>query len=558
MKKFIVAFFIPLLVVLVSGSSFLYNKTTEVPKDFQTKLFEARKFVLLFEYDKANLLYKEAIKQQESVSLLEEYLAFLVTQDNFEESYKIAASILKEDPNQALANVVNSAYLIKKNMISKALESIKPAAKDISSFSSSFYINMYNIDAFTRNNTGQFNFVSSQIKEQLPSFYYNQIALYYILTKNYDKANETLSFAVKNYPSVDNIILYSKLLYIKDKQKGIDNFKEYLGQPLLTDNAIDHYINNYYINNVDVTYIMSDALYRLSTALNKESEKKYIQPSNILISHVAFMLNDENLLADLQLISRYIKIGNYTKALYYFNKIPKNSFYYHLLFQDISKIYLELGKTSEAINILNVANTENPSNPTALLEIGHLLYKENKVTNAIKYYSIALDVSTRNKQKLGEWLALYFRGIAYNKNNQLDKSTKDLLAALKINNKDQILLNYLGYLWIDKEINVDAGLDLVKRALMKEPNNPNFLDSYAWGLFKKGKYKEALRISLEVKKDLPVDSSINNHIGDIYFKLNNKAEAILYWKTALNSSEDIQSRNEFQNKLNGILPKYLQ
>lgn len=557
MKKVILAFIIPFLVVFVSGSSFLYNKKLEIPKDFQTKLSEARKFIVLFEYDKANLLYKEAIKQQNSLALLEEYLAFLVTQDNLEDSYKTATQILKQDPTHVLSNVVNTSYLIKKNMVSKALESLKLVSKDTSSFNNSLYINLYNINAFTKNNIEQFEFVSSQIKKQIPSFYYNQISLYYILRKSYNKALDVLSVAIKNYPNVDNIMLYSKLLYIEDKQKGIDTFKEYLGQPLLTDNAINAYINNYHINNVDIDYIISDALYRLSTTLNKEATNQYIQPSNILISHVALMLNNDNMLANLQLTSHYIKIGNYTKALHYFNKIPKNSFYYNLLFQDISKIYLELGKPSDAINILNVANIENPSNPTALLELGHLFYKQNKINNAIEYYNKALDVSKKNKQQLGTWLSLYFRGIAYNKNNEFEKSQQDLIAALKINNQDSLLLNYLGYLWIDKEVNVDGGIELIKRALIKDPSNPNFLDSYSWGLFKKGKYTQALKISLGIKKELPTDFDINNHLGDIYFKLHKINQAILYWKTALNSSDDIEARNQLQNKLNGNIPKYL-
>lgn len=61
-------------------------------------------------------------------------------------------------------------------------------------------------------------------------------------------------------------------------------------------------------------------------------------------------------------------------------------------------------------------------------------------------------------------------------------------------------LNYYGYLLIDHDIDVNKGLELVKKALVLEPNSSYYLDSLAWGYYKLGeceKAKEAMDKALE-------------------------------------------------------------
>jgi predicted Zn-dependent protease len=64
---------------------------------------------------------------------------------------------------------------------------------------------------------------------------------------------------------------------------------------------------------------------------------------------------------------------------------------------------------------------------------------------------------------------------------------EDVLAVLD----NHIYQNYLGYILIDYEIDVNQGVGLVKKALEKAPNNLAYIDSLAWGLFKQNRCKEA-------------------------------------------------------------------
>jgi len=60
--------------------------------------------------------------------------------------------------------------------------------------------------------------------------------------------------------------------------------------------------------------------------------------------------------------------------------------------------------------------------------------------------------------------------------------------------ENHIALNNLGYILIDHDIDVNRGLSLVEKALHHVPEESSYLDSKAWGLYKIGKYEEALKI----------------------------------------------------------------
>lgn len=76
--------------------------------------------------------------------------------------------------------------------------------------------------------------------------------------------------------------------------------------------------------------------------------------------------------------------------------------------------------------------------------------------------------------------------------------------------------NYLGYLYIEHDLDIRRGIELVKRALAKEPDSPYYLDSLAWGYYKLGRCKEALKIIKRVYYDLGLkDPEIQSHLQKI-------------------------------------------
>lgn len=103
------------------------------------------------------------------------------------------------------------------------------------------------------------------------------------------------------------------------------------------------------------------------------------------------------------------------------------------------------------------------------------------------------------------------------------------------------LNNYAYYLSVKGE-QLDKAEQMSFRTVQSEPDNSTFLDTYAWILFKKKKYGEALPyISMAVEKDTAKSAVIIEHAGDINALNGNIEKAVELWKEALERS-DVKSK----------------
>jgi len=129
----------------------------------------------------------------------------------------------------------------------------------------------------------------------------------------------------------------------------------------------------------------------------------------------------------------------------------------------------------------------------------------------------------------------YFRyGIAAERSKRFDKAAELFQAAIELDPSAHDALNYLGYMWIDRNENLEEAADLVRRALAIEPENPAYLDSLGWYYYRKGQFEEALDYLLKAwKLDGTDDPEVCDHIGDTYQQLGETGKAIEFWEKAL-------------------------
>ncbi|MFV0442436.1 MAG: tetratricopeptide repeat protein [Planctomycetaceae bacterium] len=94
--------------------------------------------------------------------------------------------------------------------------------------------------------------------------------------------------------------------------------------------------------------------------------------------------------------------------------------------------------------------------------------------------------------------------------------------------------NDLGYLWADRDKNLDQALEMVTKALKAEPDNAAYKDSMGWVLYRLGKYDESAKY-LEEASSVPrgEDATIFDHLGDVRAKQGQQDKATAAWKRAL-------------------------
>ena len=94
--------------------------------------------------------------------------------------------------------------------------------------------------------------------------------------------------------------------------------------------------------------------------------------------------------------------------------------------------------------------------------------------------------------------------------------------------------NYLGYMWVDRNMNLDEAGSMIKKALEIDPENGAYLDSLGWFYFKKSDFVRALTELLHAADLIdPPDPVVYEHIGDTYRSLGNGPQALSYWQKAL-------------------------
>jgi len=116
--------------------------------------------------------------------------------------------------------------------------------------------------------------------------------------------------------------------------------------------------------------------------------------------------------------------------------------------------------------------------------------------------------------------------------------------------------NYLGYMWVDRNENLEEAGQYIRKALELEPGNGAYLDSLGWLYYRQGKYQEAVTELLRAAESLKEpDATVYDHIADAYEKLGKKSEAVLYWQKAYQLDPELK---ELAAKLDKATEKVVQ
>ena len=174
---------------------------------------------------------------------------------------------------------------------------------------------------------------------------------------------------------------------------------------------------------------------------------------------------------------------------------------------------------------------ENP-NYNNYYDLANLYKDYNNHKKAIEYYSLALE-----KLKTGhELIPKIFdkRGTSYERMGNWLKAEEDLKKSLEILPDQPYVLNYLAYSWIDKKINIEKSLKMLKQANNLRKNDGYIIDSLGWAFYLIENYLEAEKFLRQAVQLLPTDPIINDHYADTLWKLNKPIQARYFWHYVLN------------------------
>lgn len=204
-------------------------------------------------------------------------------------------------------------------------------------------------------------------------------------------------------------------------------------------------------------------------------------------------------------------------------------------------------RTDEAIKHYRILTAERPDRIEALIRLGDLYRSRKSWQEAADTYTTALERIGEPEQH--HWAVYYARALAWDSLKRWPETEADLKKAMALQPDDPYLLNYLGYSWIDRGINLDEARAMVARAVELRPKDGYIVDSLGWALYRLGDYEGAVG-KLERAVELrPLDPTINDHLGDAYWRVGRRIEARFQWQRAMRTAEDEPSRQAIAEKL---------
>ncbi len=207
----------------------------------------------------------------------------------------------------------------------------------------------------------------------------------------------------------------------------------------------------------------------------------------------------------------------------------------------------QLDRNDEAVETLRGLVAESPEDYSGYLALGGVLATERRYDEAIEVYEGALIHLDRTDTRF--WPLHYRLGIAYERTKQWPKAEETFKYALELSPNQPDILNYLGYSWVDMNINLDEGMDMIRTAVEMRPRDGYIVDSLGWAQYRLGQFDEAVE-SLERAADLrPRDPTINDHLGDAYWRVGRKLEAAYQWSQVLDMDPEDVDMDFIKTKL---------
>jgi len=292
----------------------------------------------------------------------------------------------------------------------------------------------------------------------------------------------------------------------------------------------------------------AEALYGLGASIGRRGGEDLA----LVYLQLALYLDPTHAMALLSLADLYESLKEPGLAIKIYDRIPPSSPLRRNAEIQVASDLDSLDRTDEAKKRLERLIAEHPNDTEAILALGNILRSRKEFAECADVYGKA--VANLAMPEKSNWVTFYFRGICYERSKQWPNAEADLKKALVLFPDQPLVLNYLGYSWIDQGVNLDEGMSMIRRAVEQRPDDGYIVDSLGWANYRIGNYDEAVK-ELERAVELkPDDSTINDHLGDAYWRIGRVLEAHFQWSHAKDLNPDPEDLPKIEEKLKAGLP----
>jgi len=297
-----------------------------------------------------------------------------------------------------------------------------------------------------------------------------------------------------------------------------------------------------------VTEGVSEILLNLASALNRGGGESFVR----LYLQYALALHPESDGVLMQLASAAEQQREPEQAIEFYTRVPETSALHRLARMQKGLNLADLDRHAEAEEMLKAILEEDPDDVRAYLALGGVYHSQENYQAGADLYERA--VARIEEPRPEHWNIFYQRGIAYERLKEWERAEPNFKQALELYPDHPQVLNYLGYSWVDMNMNLEEGLDLIKRAVELRPSDGYIVDSLGWAYYRLERYEDAVRELERAVSLMPYDPILNDHLGDAYWRVGRRLEATYQWRHARDLEPEADLLEEIKEKLANGLP----
>ena len=374
--------------------------------------------------------------------------------------------------------------------------------------------------------------------------------------KNLGKLTNILEAFQKCYLGDDSTDIYFSNL-INDNEADYTRYIYFYLSYLIENNKIEEakkitkdldYINNTLLLSQGKSWIENKNTQKFKSVFSCKNSNDIVGEFLFLISNLYssqdnfeksnFYLNLSNFLNPKFIFNLSLVVENqysneeYKKAKKTLKKFKKqDDFYYWYRVKKEAQIIAKLRNKEEALNYITTEFYKiNEPNNRAIFDIANFYKSAEDYEEAIKYYTKLINTINNSEMKSD---LLYRRGGSYERIGKYEEADQDLLSSLKINPDDAYVLNYLAYSWLERDYKINEAIEMLENAYKKENSNPYIIDSIGWAYYLVKNFEKAEKFLKTAVELMPEDPTVNDHYGDILWKLDRKIQARYFWGNVL-------------------------
>ena len=292
----------------------------------------------------------------------------------------------------------------------------------------------------------------------------------------------------------------------------------------------------------------AEALYGIGASIGRRGGEDLA----LVYLQLALYLEPSHVMAMLSLADLYETLKKPDLAIKVYDRVPATSPVSRSAEIELAVNLDALDRTDEAKKKLDRVIADHPKDTEALMALGNIERGRKDFAGCAATYSKAID--SIPKLEKSNWVVLYFRGICYERSHQWPSAEADMKKALELFPDQPLVLNYLGYSWVDQGVHLEEGMDMIRRSVEQRPDDGYIVDSLGWAYYRTGNYDEAVKNLERAVLLKPDDPTINDHLGDAYWRVGRTLEANFQWSQAKDFKPDDDELATIEKKLKEGLP----